>query len=292
MNATTLWKQYQQHQKEILLVYHPTLTSSWRDRVLFLSKDYSSFKKYNHRSILKNEIVIEYDEEDKELNRKLTDKVSQRLTKLNIPWSKWSSGNKSTHLHCFLKLPDKINYSLFKRSFLSVITKGLSESIKPDTQLCGAHLIRAEYGVHEKTGNIKKLISKSRDYPRAGEVPPEVWKEYSYRMKLSVKNKMHWNTKDLVNSKEVKLLMDSINLKRAGDGRERVLWLLIHLLKGQYETKEALTEFLVNWYKYSGGYKLGAEDIRRKVKNQYHKEYTPGVTYIKNLLEDLGLEKG
>ena len=71
------------------------------------------------------------------------------------------------------------------------------------------------------------------------------------------------------------------------DGRERALFLLIHLLKSK-NTKGELQEHLIDWYKYSGGYKLTNEDIKHKIEYQWNRNYNFGTPYIKELLEDLG----
>ena len=282
-----LWKFfYKNYQKNILLAYRPTLNHTWGDRATFLGKDYNPKKEYNHRMILNNEIVFEYDFDDLKKNKSLIDKIAKRLDEYNIAWCKWYSGGKSYHLHCNVNTKDASDLPLFKRAFTGFFTRGLPN---PDMQMCGTHLIRAEYGVNEKTGKTKRFISKSKFYPKLGRVPQGVWDEYTKRKKISIANKANWNTKDIVNSKEVRMLLNTIRFKEKGDGRERALWVLIHVLKGQYKTREELTEFLQDWYKYSGGSKLSNSDIAYKIRLQYNKNYTPGITFISNLLAEVGV---
>lgn len=281
-----LWDKFvNNYQKELLLVYRPTLKDTWGERTLYKGKGFDPKKVYNHRMLLNNEIVFEYDLEDNNLNKKYVDIIAKRLSENNIKWSKWFSGGKSYHLHCHVNTKGCTDLPLLKRSFTAYFTKGLP---KPDMQLCSPHLIRAEWGVNERTGKFKTLISKVKGYPYLGKVPEEVWKEYSTRKKISISNKAAWSTKDLVNSKEVKLLLNTIKFKEFGDGRERSLWALIHILKHQYKDKAELKSFLVDWYKYCGGKKLSSGDICYKIDQQYGKDYTPGINYLRNLIEDLG----
>jgi hypothetical protein len=280
-----LIKYQKNYQKEILLVSRPTVKSTWSNRCLFASKEYDSSTLYNHRMILENEIVFEYDLEDSKLNKKYVLEIAKRLSSNNIKWAMWFSGGKSYHLHCFVNVKGATDLPIFKRSFMSHFTKGLP---KPDMQLCSPHLIRCEYGVNERTGKHKFLVSKTQGFPFLGRVPKDVWEEYGKRRKISMSVKSHYNTKDLVNSVEVKLLLDTIKFKEIDDGRERSLWALIHILKHQYKDKDELKSFLIDWYKYCGGKKLSASDISRKIDQQWGKEYTPGITYLRNLIEDLG----
>ena len=67
-NLTWWLRRYYPMQDNILLCYRPTLKSYWGDRCNYLSEDYIQSKAYNHRSILDNEVVIEFDEKDVKLN--------------------------------------------------------------------------------------------------------------------------------------------------------------------------------------------------------------------------------
>ena len=110
MKTLQWWlRRYIQFQDSILLVYRPTLKSWWGDRCYYLDDDYLQSKPYNHRSVLDNEVVIEFDEEDKTLNRKCADYVCKRLKTDNIGFSKWDSGNKSIHVHCMIDTGEVIS---------------------------------------------------------------------------------------------------------------------------------------------------------------------------------------
>ena len=115
---TNYLMKYYHIQDKIMLVYRPTLKSNWACRCLFLSDKYEPNIAYNHRSILSNEIVMEWDDDNEVLNRKYADIVSSRLRKDNLKVAKWRSGNKSIHLHCFVNFKTVGNISLFKKVFM------------------------------------------------------------------------------------------------------------------------------------------------------------------------------
>ena len=58
---TTYLHRYMKYQPSIMLCYRPTLKNGWGDRCLYLSDEYEPKKKYNHRSVLDKEVVIEFD---------------------------------------------------------------------------------------------------------------------------------------------------------------------------------------------------------------------------------------
>lgn len=284
---TLLSYYYKNFQKDILLAFRPTINHSWGDRVKFLSKDFNPYKEYNHRMILDNEIIFEYDFPDLKLNKKYVDVICKRLNADGISWSKWFSGSKSYHLHLFVN-PRKVNdLSLWKRTVTLYYTKGLP---RPDMQMCSPHMIRMEYGVNEKTGNRKSFISKSKGFPSQSELPDSVWELYASRKRNSMSNKATYNTKDLTNSKEVRLLMDATTLKDAGDGRERALFFLIHILKVKYDKRQDLEDFLVDFYKYSGGKTMSSSEVKRKVRYHWNRSYNISVNAVSNLLDDLGIK--
>lgn len=287
---TTYLQKYYEYQDDILLVYRPDSTSSWRDRCKYLSESYEPLKQYNHRSILRCEVVFEYDNDDPEKNRQLVDEVAKRLSKDNIKWSKWSSGNKSTHLHCMFKVKDLASFPTFKRMILRHYTEGLP---LPDMRLAAENcLIRAEYGVHEKTGNKKSLISKHPSYPEQGMVPLPLWDKYKEDLKrnMSISIGVRSNN-ELSKLAGFKFLLNPSDFRVVEDGRERVLFMLIHVLKDGYKDKEELGKFLCEWYRYSGGFKLNDSDVMGKVKYHWNRNYLLTERFLDELLEELGLEK-
>lgn len=289
-SLTTYLRKYYEYQEDILLVYRPETTSSWRDRCKYLSDEYDSLKPYNHRSVLDCEVIFEYDLDDQEKNRELVDEISKRLTKDNIKWSKWKSGNKSTHLHCLFNVKDLASFPTFKRMILRHYSEGLP---LPDMRLAGEnHLIRAEFGVHEKTGNTKSLISCSPGYPVRSRVPEKLWDKYKADLKSNMRISIGVRSNNaLTKLKGFKFLLNPEDFRVVEDGRERTLFLLIHVLKDGYKDKHELVKFLVDWYKYSGGYKLSERDVLNKVNYHWNRDYRLTERFLNELLEELGLEK-
>ena len=287
---TTYLKQYYDIQDKILLVYRTKLDSPWTDRCFYLDEKYNAIKPYNHRSMLNCEVVFEYDLDDKAENKRLIDKVAEKLNADNITWRKWSSGNKSTHLHCLFDYRDVANLELLKRTILRYYTEGLP---LPDMRLSVEnHLIRAEYGVHEATGNHKELISTSGKLTKS-RLPQKVWDIYITMLKRGMSISVSKNTNNpVIDSEEFKFLLNPRSLQLVEDGRERTLFMLIHLLKDKYkDDKKGLVKFLQDWYKYAGGFKISPQEIERKVNCHWKKEYNITMKYVKNLIEEIGADK-
>jgi hypothetical protein len=284
-------KAYSEFQKEIMLVYRPQIKSSWADRCLYLSEDYNSCKPYNHRSVLRNEIVIEFDTEEINRNEWASKQVAELYRRDGIKYSLWKSGNKSTHLHCLIQIKDNVQVNLLKSQFIRYYTQDLDE--EPDMRLASDnHLIRAEFGVHEKTGNTKDLIYESKEYAKElSIVNQDVWDKYTRYRTSSLQSEMtrSLNSTAIENLEGFKHILKTETFKELKDGHERALFMLIHILKPKYEgKKEELTKFLQDWYRYSSGYKLTDEDIRRKVKYHWDREYCIGINYLNELLISLG----
>jgi len=289
MNTLNWWlRRYYQIQDEILLVYRPTLKSYWGDRTLYLSEDYVQSKKYNHRSVLDKEVVIEFDEEDKSLNRKLADEVCKRLKADGITFAKWDSGNKSIHVHCLIDYGEVKNLQLLKKVFMRYYSKDLKYS--PDLRLASPnHLVRAEHGVHEKTGFTKKFISRNGQYPTISKIPQPVWNEYYREYGIVLKRKATVDVNSFVEHPALKYILTSEKFRENSDGRERALFMLCHVLKPKYNDKKELGKFLAEWYRYSGGLKLSEKQIYDKVSYHWNREYNFGRTYLSELLESIGL---
>lgn len=281
---------YYKLQDKIIVCYRPTLKNSWGDRCLFLSNEFDQLKEYNHRSILQNEVVFEWDEEDIKTNRKNCDIVATRLKKEGYKVAKWKSGNKSTHLHVFINIAGAKNISLLKRCFVRYFSSGLP---LPDLRLTSDnHLIRAEYGVHEKTGVRKHLISKDKDYPKVRAIPTEVWTIYNEKMRVNLKRQNTIQFSDLSEHPIIKLFLNNDKIREVGDGRDRILFALIHVLKHKYKNdKEGFIKFLHEWYRYSSGCKLDEWSLRQKVNYHFNRDYNIGVNYLYNLAEELNLKE-
>ena len=287
MSLQSYLDKYLQYQENILLVSRTSLKSWWGDRCSYKDKAYIPTKHYNHRSILFNEIVIEFDHDDLKINKRLAEKVADRLSKDKITYMIWHSGNKSYHLHTLVNTKKVSNLRLLKKKFIQHYTEGLP--FKPDLQVAAdSHLIRAEFGIHEKTNMIKTKVYESRKYFRLNTIPKSVWQEYSKAITTVVRRRI---SKDVGEESEctcLKYIGVAEEFRENQDGCERALFVLIHTLKKKYK-KDELQKHLWEWYRYAGGHKLSEIDVFNKVNYHYNRHYG---TYrmVEDLLVELGKE--
>jgi len=315
-------KTYQTHQEQIQLVSRESATTWWGSRVYFLDEDYNDNKYpfYNHRAVLDCEVVIEYDTPERELNLALVKVAERQLEADNIGYSLWYSGGKSYHLHLLIDAKDAGRVQLLKKTVtryygtvymanksnvishreyevLSDKEKERYVRVLPDLRLCdNNHLVRAEYGLHEASGNHKQLTRRTPCYgEELSVVPMAVWQSYSNKLTAVIKRTVSTGLNDVIDSPEVKALLSTTNFKQYGDGKKRALFILINLLKkntynpnGTYDTKEKLIEFLWDWYKYVGGYQNTKIDLSRMVGYYWYRDYSRmGVGYIREVLEEI-----
>lgn len=302
-----LMEYYNKYQKSIIVVYRGDASGSWAKRCLYLSPKYSPMVEYNHRQILDDEIVIEYDNEDVKLNSRLADKVSAKLRADGILFSKWHSGNKSEHIHLIVKKYDLANKELFKKAIMKhygtyyydEVNKIIYDKYRDgltkltcDLRLSGAnHLIRAEYGLHEKTGEKKRLLWKSADYPKRSKIPVSVFEKYTASMERSVQTKLGLNIDP--EHDIVKNLMDTVKFKEGmNDGRERVMFALIHILKPKFKpgNMEGLVSLIDSWYNYCSTQrrKMTRIDIQNKVRYHWTKDYRVTINTLKKIMDEVG----
>lgn len=277
---------YSQIEPGLIVVSRPTVKSHWADRhPIELRED----KHYNHRMVLTNEVVIEFDDKDKEVNFDLATQVAQRLAQDGIAFAIWFSGSKSTHVHFLLDIKNAKNIVLLKRIVMRHYCKDIAT---PDLRLAAPnHLIRAEYGLHEKTQNYKTLLKIHEHYPCVSKVPSVIWKQYIKTQIANTQRKLtrslHQSDNQLADHPGFKYILSSEKFRSCNDGRERALFMLIHVLKPQ-KTEQELISFCQDWYKYSGGFQLTEIDIERKVRYHYKKHYTFSQRYLYDLLRDVG----
>jgi hypothetical protein len=286
-SLTTWLTKYYAHQDKIVLVYRPTPESSWANRCMYLDNKYNPLTPYNHRTILHNEVVIEFDNDDPEKNLALSKEVKTRLNKDGILLSHWHSGNKSYHVHCLINTGNCHNVPLLKKCFMEYYSDGLGV---PDTRLAVEnHLVRAEFGIHEKTGKNKSLLYKDTQYPSVSNVPDGVWQRYYAEQRLVVSRRLSRDVNKLIDHPGMQYILTSHQFREANDGRERALFMLIHVLKPKFlEDKEGLIRYLQDWYKYSGGTQLKDFDIKNKVNYHWSRHYEFGDKYLRELLESIG----
>lgn len=238
---------------------------------------------------LDQEVVIEFDEENPEDNKKVADIVVNRLKKDKVNYSMWFSGSKSYHVHFFIDPRKASNLKLLKSAIMRHYCKDLE--FKPDLQLAGKHLIRAEYGLNEKTGNPKYKVSESRGYPKVNEVTPLAWDKYVKEMNWMIKATMTRSVNELANSDLIKRLLDTTYFNDSiKDGRSRIIFVLANVLCTTHQKRD-LVDLLQKWYKYTNGRKMTDGQIAYQVYNAYNKRYNIGENYILQLLLELGVQK-
>lgn len=293
-SLTKLLLKYYNLDDDIELVYHPSNKKGWGNRVKFLRDGYNPNTPYNHRSILKCEVVAEYDEEDGNLNEELAKELCRRIHSEGIEYSKWHSGNKSVHVHFMIDYKEAKYLSILKKTILKqygVITyKG--KEYHPDYRLASNnHLIRAEFGVHEKTGNQKIHLYNSckEPYTKKAKLKEYLWMQYTSDVKTHIENSLKYGSSNLIDSKYITYLL-STDFGKAEDGRERALFILIQVLKKKYlDKKDEFIRFIQDWYRYAGGYKLTPWAVQCKVVYGLNHDYIITERYVKEFLEELGI---
>jgi hypothetical protein len=262
---------------------------SWANRVTMNSDKWNPLEQYNHRNILDNEVVVEFDSEETEKNGINSAFVVNKLKKLGMEFSVWYSGNKSVHVHAFFDIKHAADIRLIKRCIMMYLTEGCDD--RPDYQLAiRRHLIRAEYGLHEKSLKLKSPITETPNYPKLNKIPDEVWRHYDASRRKSLETQLSRRLDQLEASPLVQKMLDTITVRMHDDGRERILFVLIHVLKVKYKEPEDLADFLYGWYKYTNGRKFSKNDLLRKVKYHFNRSYNITEKYLKEVLEDVGIE--
>jgi hypothetical protein len=292
-------KLYETTGEKTTLVHHPYKNSYWNTRHIYLGEEYSEDIPYNHRTILPSEVVIEYDEDDSQLNYDLAMRASAALNRDKKLHSIWHSGNKSTHIHALFDFHQARSLRVLKRLVMKYYgeTKMRGETYLPDLQLAGNnHLIRAEGGKHESTQKNKCLLSEDVCYPSQNSVPKAVWESYNEDMREMAQKDFSEYTSDLLEHPGMQWLLDGDNLQELEDGRRRLLWVVFHTVKnsGEIKDKEDMTHFLRDWNKYStsrGEKPYSDSEIQRMVRQQWNKDYTPGERYLNDILRDIGKEE-
>jgi hypothetical protein len=294
----------------MILVFRGVTTENWNKRCLYLSKEYYPKVPYNHRTILDCEIIIEYDNDDIDLNNRLANRVIKKLSEDNIKYSKWDTSNKSAHIHFLLKNSKVSNLPLFKNVvmrhygtfYVDKDTKRIYDKqnkdetlikVFPDMRLASPHLIRAEFGIHEKTQGHKKLMCKSPNYPCKSMLPVTIFEKYNEAQERSTRQRICTQTADLSEHDTVKKLMDTVKFQESmDDGRERVMFALIHILKPKYmpDKKDELVNLLDEWYGYCSSQprKMTKIDIQNKVRYHWSKNYTVTEHTLKRIIEEVG----
>jgi hypothetical protein len=244
--------------------------SGWKRKCYFID---DPEEKYNHRCILRDEVVFDFDNEDKEINKKNSEEVIKMFDEQGINYSYWDTGNKGFHIHTFwndlhrVHKPDMIRKTLLK---IYACNKDV------DYQLIQGHMIRLECSVNEKSGRNKELI-KYKDGLIFNNIPGFVKAVYNIKKeKLLTKTLKDVKPSDDFDPRITEILSNKIKIT---DGRERLLFYFIHKLKGRTNFSDLVT-LLFDWYKSSGGKKLTKGIIESKVRYHWNRNYTFSPRYL------------
>ncbi|MEM3193187.1 MAG: hypothetical protein QW292_14105 [Candidatus Parvarchaeota archaeon] len=171
------------------------------------------------RSILRNEIVLELDDDSWETVRNGTKKIVQVLEKWGAKDCYYLSfsGHNSIHVHLFfdpsslkinddtLKVLENIDKNEIRKEVKTYIMKqiGCATGTNPDMALANKHLIRLEGSTHEGTGKPCSQIntvpdSRSANYPVKipDSLPPKLWNISFLENELNIYLKLHFTKKE------------------------------------------------------------------------------------------------
>ena len=112
----------------------------------------------NHREVLPQEVVFDYDHKDINKNKFYHGIIANKLKRYKVEYKSWTTSGKGIHTHIIF--PDLLSYpkedrSMVKKSIIDFFFGPHAAHAKVDYQLCTRHMVRAEYGTHEKSGGIK-----------------------------------------------------------------------------------------------------------------------------------------
>lgn len=274
---------YSQWQPDILLISRKTALEGFGKKCLLNNASFDPMEHYNHRNILDDEIVIEFDTDDHVANGKLAGYVTLKAAAEKMKYSAWTSGNKSVHVHTFFDLATYDDKKLIKRLITDWLCEGLT--VAPDYQLTvRRHLIRAEFGIHEKTGKYKQCLQETTNYPKLNKVPYFIHNLYH---RVQARRPVENPKSITVLCPYVQQVLSATNIK---DGKQQLMYRLIHILKQSY-TQEEVIAWMIRWYANNGGHKLSPRKIKDLVEYHWDRHYTITEYSFKQVLKDIGFSQ-
>lgn len=250
---------------------------------------------FNHREVLPEELIADYDCPEKELfdNAML---LVEKLKEENINFSAWRTNgeeNGGVHIHALWDIPETVKDVKLLKKLLLEYYVGSLENAKLDTQVLGKHLIRCEAGEYDKLpswqAKRKTLIGYNGNPLEKNKVPQKVWDEYCskiLRAKLANLRMGRKISSSGATPNSINFIL-SPNFKEYRDGGKRALFILssyYHHLPNQ-ELYDLLSEFS----KYNC--RTPQEDyvIKQMVKRtKNHKGRRVGESYRKDFLRSIG----
>ena len=258
----------------------------------------TEYKYVNHREILPDEIVFDIDchgenlseTEQKIKTKKLGDILSQRLKDQGFDFAYWQSGGNGVHLHLFF--PELLSYNkphrqYIKKLFYKHIGQEYLQVPEGEAHICQGNpiLIQLELAIHRK-GGVKTLLDWNTT--KANKIPTQILEDFESK-KTEFNNKKLYNLNPDV-PKAIQFLEneDFANVK---DGRTRALFVLA-CYYSHFMTDKELFQKVKKWNEYQLHGYLNEKQILATIKSVTKQKERPlfPYRYLKNLLEELGLE--
>lgn len=288
-----IWDYMREHHPNNRIAYKNYGRSPW----LYATVDSPKVDeyKYNHRGVLPEEVVADFDCDEGELDGKVLDLV-KALAKNNVQCSVWRTNGKEKggiHIHMLFDIPDKVtNKKLLKKLILQHYIGDL-KLYGIDTQILGNHLIRFEGGHYDKLptwkAGKKTLVYCHGDSLKKNKVPKKVWQEYArdilpyqlYHLRRGKKIKSKHET-----PKSIQFLL-SDKFKEYKDGGDRALFTLASYYRELND--DELYKLLKDYNDYNLRVPLDHKQIMAKIKSvRNNKGEFVGETYRRELLKDIG----
>jgi len=250
---------------------------------------FSSRFPINHREIFPDEVVLDFDTKSKDDRNKAYHLIVSRLKKHKFAFNAWSTGGKGVHIHLFFpelkKVPNE-QRSIYKEEIIKYIAAQQINTAKIDFQLCGRHLVRSEFGTHEKTGKDKLPIEEYTPLIKQDNKIPD---KVISAVKRRTLNSRHTQTR-VAGKMAFPCVNYLVSQDFAGikDGRARALFILASYAYNNLGMAKGL-DLLNQWndYKMNGYFK--EQELKSKLMHIKRNKIQVGCRYIKYLLTELGI---
>lgn len=289
MNRKNIEEHYKKL-KGVRIAYHYAQNSWWKYEV---TDEWNDSVPYNHRDVLPNEVVLDLDYEDYAENERHAKDIKKRLVQTGLLGSVWRTGGKGIHIHLFFKGLDRTKEkSLIKNIIADYILLGLS--CRVDRQLMGNHLVRMEYGHHEKALPEEKFKEpiESKNHFYENDVPQECWDLYEKKIVAFAIRRLRWANKKIPYHYETPACVKFISSDEFGknrDGGKRALFVVASYYHALPD--EELAELLLRYNKYNLKKPLPKSALLKiALSVRQHKGRRVGCNYRHQLLEEVGFK--
>lgn len=275
-------------EKEVVRVaFHANQRSKWE----YADTQNMRSRKYNHRDVLPDEVVLDFDEEELSANIYWSNKVSEQLHRLGVKHSLWTTGGKGTHIHTFWEGLDEVAEPRDLKNLLADwMIEGIS--VKVDRQLMGKHLVRFEWGHYEKALPDKKFKEPvhAEDHFKYNKIPGPVFEKYKKNVVDYALRRLRWKHSGVKYKYETPCCMKYIasdEFAQHKDGGKRAMFVMASYYSNL--PNEELGPLLSRYNKYNLKKPLPKETIIGMVKSvRAHKGRKVGCRYRHELFRDIG----